>query len=109
MGKPKKYGINTRALHTQKKIELPTGDVMSPLHLTTTYKSPVPGESEYFYGRVNNPTREIFERTISSLEGNENYEELPGLAMASGMAAVSLNAELVKHDENFVITKDLYE
>ncbi len=108
MGKSKKYGINTRALHTQKKIELPTGDVMSPLHLTTTYKNPVPGESEYFYGRVNNPTREIFERTISSLEGNENYEELPGLAMASGMAAVSLIAELIKPDENVVITKDVY-
>ena len=64
MGKPKKYGINTRALHTKKRIELPTGDVMSPLHLTSTYENPVPGESEYFYGRVNNPTREIFERTM---------------------------------------------
>ena len=108
MGKSKKYGINTRALHTKKRIELPTGDVMSPLHLTSTYENPVPGESEYFYGRVNNPTREIFERTISSLEGNENYEELPALAMASGMAAVSLIGELIKPDENVVITKDVY-
>ena len=108
MGKPKKYGINTRALHTKKRIELPTGDVMSPLHLTSTYENPVPGESEYFYGRVNNPTREIFERTISSLEGNENYEEIPGLAMASGMASVALIAELIKPDENVVITKDVY-
>ena len=108
MGKSKKYGINTRALHTKKRIELPTGDVMSPLHLTSTYENPVPGESEYFYGRVNNPTRELFERTISSLEGNENYEEIPGLAMASGMASVALIAELIKPDENVVITKDVY-
>ena len=108
MAKSKKYGINTKALHTQKKIELPTGDVMPPIHLSTTYENTVPGESEYFYGRVSNPTREIFERTISSLEGNENYEELPGLAMASGMAAVSLIGELIKPDENVVITKDVY-
>ena len=108
MAKSKKYGINTKALHTQKRIELPTGDVMPPIHLSTTYENTVPGESEYFYGRVSNPTREVFERTISSLEGNENYEELPGLAMASGMAAVSLIGELIKPDENVVITKDVY-
>ena len=108
MGESKKYGINTRALHTQKRIELPTGDVMSPIHLTTTYANSVPGESEYFYGRVSNPTREIFERTIASLEGIENYDELPALAMASGMAAISLIAELVKPDENVVISKDVY-
>ena len=108
MAKSKKYGINTKALHTQKRIDLPTGDVMPPIHLSTTYENTVPGESEYFYGRVSNPTREIFERTISSLEGNENYEELPALAMASGMAAVSLIGELIKPDENVVITKDVY-
>ena len=108
MGESKKYGINTRALHTKKRIELPTGDVMSPIHLTTTYANSVPGESEYFYGRVSNPTREIFERTIASLEGIENYDELPALAMASGMAAISLIAELVKPDENVVISKDGY-
>ena len=108
MGESKKYGINTRALHTKKRIELPTGDVMSPIHLTTTYANSVPGESEYFYGRVSNPTREIFERTIASLEGIENYDELPALAMSSGMAAISLIAELIKPDENVVISKDVY-
>ena len=108
MGESKKYGINTRALHTKKRIELPTGDVMSPIHLTTTYANSVPGESEYFYGRVSNPTREIFERTLASLEGIENYDELPALAMSSGMAAISLIAELIKPDENVVISKDVY-
>ena len=108
MGKSKKYGINTRALHTKKRIELPTGDVMSPLHLTSTYENPVPGESEYFYGRVNNPTREIFERTLASLEGIENYEEQHAFAMASGMSAVSMIAELAKPGDNVVITKDVY-
>ena len=108
MGKSKKYGMNTKALHANKKFEPISGDIMPPLHLSTTYKNDVPGESEYFYGRVNNPTRELFERTLASLEGIDNYEEIHALAMASGMSAVSLIAELVKPGENVVITKDVY-
>ena len=108
MGKSKSYGMNTKALHANKKFEPISGDIMPPLHLSTTYKNDIPGESEYFYGRVNNPTRELFERTLASLEGIENYEEIHALAMAPGMSAVSLIAELVKPGENVVITKDVY-
>ena len=108
MGKSKNYGMNTKALHSNKRFEPITGDVMPPLHLSTTYKNDVPGESEYFYGRVNNPTRELFERTLSSLEGIENYEEQHAFAMASGMSAVSIIAELAKPGGNVVITKDVY-
>ena len=108
MGKSKKYGMNTKALHANKRFEPISGDVMPPLHLSTTYINDVPGESEYFYGRVNNPTRELFERTLASLEGIENYEEQHAFAMASGMSAVSLIAELAKPGDNVVITKDVY-
>ena len=108
MGKSKKYGMNTKALHANKRFEPISGDVMPPLHLSTTYINYVPGESEYFYGRVNNPTRELFERTLASLEGIENYEEQHAFAMASGMSAISLIAELAKPGDNVVITKDVY-
>ena len=108
MGESKKYGMNTKALHANKRFEPISGDVMPPLHLSTTYKNDVPGESEYFYGRVNNPSRELFERTLASLEGVENYEELHAFAMASGMSAVSIIAELAKPGDNVVITKDVY-
>ena len=90
MGKSKKYGMNTKALHTGKRFEPVSGDIMPPLHLSTTYKNEVPGESEYFYGRINNPTRELFERTLASLEGIDNCEEKHAFAMASGMSAVSI-------------------
>ena len=83
MGKSKKYGMNTKALHTNKRFEPISGDVMPPLHLSTTYKNEVPGESDYFYGRINNPTRELFERTLASLEGIENYEEQHAFAISS--------------------------
>ena len=108
MGKSKKYGMNTKAIHTEKKVKLPTGDVMPPIHLSTTYENSQPGEYEYFYGRSGNPTRELFERTMASLEGVENFEEMHSFAMASGMAAVTLIGELVKPEENVVITKDVY-
>ena len=108
MDKSKKYGINTRAIHTQKKFQLPTGDVMPPLHMSTTFENTKPGESEYFYGRMNNPTREIFERTMASLEGVDDHEKLHGFAMASGMACVTMIAELIKPGENVVITDEVY-
>ena len=108
MGKSKKYGMNTKALHTNKRFEPISGDVMPPLHLSTTYKNSVPGESDYFYGRINNPTRELLERTLASLEGIEDYENQHAFAMASGMSAVSIIAELAKQGDNVVITKDVY-
>ena len=108
MGKSKKYGMNTKALHTGKRFEPVSGDIMPPLHLSTTYKNEVPGESEYFYGRINNPTRELFERTLASLEGIEKCEEQHAFAMASGMSAVSIIAELAKPGDNVIITKDVY-
>ena len=46
MAESKKYGMNTRAIHTEKKFELPTGDVMPPIHMSTTYTHDEPGESE---------------------------------------------------------------
>ena len=45
MGKSKNYGMNTKALHANKRFEPISGDIMPPLHLSTTYKNEVPGES----------------------------------------------------------------
>ena len=54
MGTSKKYGMNTKAIHTEKRVKLPTGDVMPPIHLSTTFENTQPGEYEYFYGRSGN-------------------------------------------------------
>ena len=40
MGESKNYGMNTKAIHTQKRIELPTGDVMPPIHHLLLMKIP---------------------------------------------------------------------
>ena len=108
MSNSKKYGMNTKAIHTEKRVKLPTGDVMPPIHLSTTFENTQPGEYEYFYGRSGNPTRELFERTMASLEGVEDFESMHSFGMASGMAAVTLIGELVEPGENVVITRDVY-
>ena len=108
MSNSKKYGMNTKAIHTEKRVKLPTGDVMPPIHLSTTFENSQPGEYEYFYGRSGNPTRELFERTLASLEGVEDFESMHSFGMASGMAAVTLIGELVEPGENVVITRDVY-
>lgn len=108
MSNSKKYGMNTKAIHTEKRVKLPTGDVMPPIHLSTTFENSQPGEYEYFYGRSGNPTRELFERTMASLEGVEDFESMHSFGMASGMAAVTLIGELVEPGENVVITRDVY-
>jgi cystathionine beta-lyase/cystathionine gamma-synthase len=108
MSNSKKYGMNTKAIHTEKRVKLPTGDVMPPIHLSTTFENFQPGEYEYFYGRSGNPTRELFERTMASLEGVEDFESMHSFGMASGMAAVTLIGELVEPGENVVITRDVY-
>ena len=46
MDKSKKYGINTRAIHTHKKFQLPTGDVMPPLHMSTTFEHALRHDSQ---------------------------------------------------------------
>ena len=108
MSNSKKYGMNTKAIHTEKRVKLPTGDVMPPIHLSTTFENTQPGEYVYFYGRSGNPTRELFERTMASLEGVEDFESMHSFGMASGMAAVTLIGELVEPGENVVITRDVY-
>jgi cystathionine beta-lyase/cystathionine gamma-synthase len=45
---------------------------------------------------------------LASLEGIENCEEQHAFAMASGMSAVSIIAELAKPGDNVIITKDVY-
>ena len=98
--------MNTKALHANKRFEPISGDVMPPSS-STTYKNDIPGESNIFMEELIIQA-ESFWKNFNSLEGVENYEELHAFAMASGMSAVSIIAELAKPGDNVVITKDVY-
>lgn len=63
-----------------------TGDVISPIHLTTTHEMDRPGESthEYKYGRFGNPTRDTLEDRIAGIAAADH-----AVACASGTAAIA--------------------
>src|SRR5574344_1714165 len=56
------------------------------------------------YGRLTNPTEDVFERRIAALEGG-----LAALAVASGAAAVSYTIEnLAQNGDHIVAAKNIY-
>jgi len=63
-----------------------TGDVVAPIHLTTTHEMESPGESThgYKYARFGNPTRDALERRLARLAGADH-----AVACASGTAAIA--------------------
>jgi cystathionine gamma-synthase len=95
----------TRVVHAGLEPDPTYGSVIPPIHQTSTYVQPAPGEfvEDYDYARSANPTRAALERALGELEG--------GLAscFASGMAAT--HALLTAHCEagdHVILPRDLY-
>jgi len=95
----------TRAVHAGLDPDPAYGSVVPPIHQTSTYVQPAPGEfvDDYDYARSANPTRTALERALGELEG--------GLAscFASGMAAT--HALITAHcgaGDHVVLPRDLY-
>ena len=60
------------------------GDVVSPIHLASTFVHERPDEAgEYTYARTATPTRTTLEKRLAALEGGEH-----ALALSAGMGAV---------------------
>jgi cystathionine gamma-synthase len=95
----------TRAVHAGLEPDPSFGSVIPPIHQTSTYVQPAPGEfvEDYDYARSANPTRSALERALGELEG--------GLAssFSSGMAAT--HALLTAHcraGDHVILPRDLY-
>jgi cystathionine gamma-lyase len=104
-----KYGFSTRSIHAGEEPNYEqgaTGDVVTPLHLTTTYvwHNPSKPVSEYDYVRSSNPTRKAYETKLAAIE-NVKY----GLAFASGMAAeTAILQALTSPGDHIIGFDDLY-
>ncbi len=106
--------FETKQLHTGQETADPATDARAvPIYATSSY---VFHNSEHaadrfglrdpgnIYGRLTNPTQEVFEKRIADLEGG-----VAALAVASGAAAVTYTIEnLAKAGENIVAAKTLY-
>ena len=92
--KPRQYGFNTRQLHAGQQPDPTTGSRAVPIYQTTSYqfKSTEHAANLFalkefgnIYTRIMNPTSDVFEQRIASLEGG-----VGALAVSSGHAAQAL-------------------
>lgn len=86
-------GFSTRAIHAGYDPADEQGALTPPVHLTSTFafdSAEAGGEmfagtrEGHFYSRISNPTTDLLERRLASLEGAE-----AGVATASGMGAIT--------------------
>lgn len=98
------WGFATRAIHVAQEPEPVTGAVTTPIYQTSTYAQEDIGVHKGFeYSRTDNPTRQVAEEVIASLENGTH-----GLAFASGMAAEATIMNTLRAGDHVVAGDDLY-
>ena len=103
--------FETLALHVGQEEPDPTTDARAvPIYATTSY---VFHNSEHadarfhlsdagnIYGRLTNPTQDIFERRIAALEGGS-----AALAVSSGAAAVTYTIQALAHNGDHIVAAE---
>lgn len=98
--------IETRCIHGNQDYSYADGPkaVSFPIYQTATFGHIALGQSTGFsYSRVENPTRQHLEETISALEG-----ACDTVAFSSGMAAVTACFQLLPKNAHVLCTEDLY-
>lgn len=106
-------GFATRAIHHGYDASSAHGAVTPPIYMTSTYGfdsaeqggALFRGEGEgYIYGRTRNPTTDLLEARIASLEEGE-----AGVAFTSGMAAISATLmTLMSAGDELLLDKTIY-
>jgi cystathionine beta-lyase/cystathionine gamma-synthase len=96
--------FDTRLVHGGRRPSAGTGDVVPPIHVSTTYERRAQdGQPRYFYGRGENPTREELEECLAGLE------RAPfATVFSSGQAAAATLLSLVRPGQCVVSTDDVY-
>lgn len=106
-------GMATRAIHLGYDPAEHKGALTPPVFMTSTYAFETAEEGAaifageaagFVYGRTKNPTQQLLEERMASLEGAE-----AGVAMASGMAAITTIAlSLLKAGDTVVVDHVIY-
>ena len=95
----------TRAVHAGLDPDPSYGSVIPPIHQTSTFAQPAPGDytEDYDYARSANPTRAALERALGELEGGL------GSCFGSGMAAThALISACCEAGDHVLLPRDLY-
>ena len=111
---PPRYGIGTRAVHAaQESADPATNSRAVPIYATTSFVFDSPEHAANLFGlrefgniytRIMNPTTDVFERRVASLEGG-----VAAVATASGQAAQTLAIlNLAQAGDSIVASSSLY-
>ncbi|MHC5308609.1 trans-sulfuration enzyme family protein [Myroides sp. LJL116] len=81
-----------------------TGALAVPIYQTSSFEQQAPGVNKGFdYSRSNNPTREVLENLIASLENGQQ-----GFALSSGVAAIDTVLKTLSANDHIVAVEDIY-
>ena len=81
-----------------------TGAISVPIYQTSTFVQESPGINKGFdYARTNNPTRQVLEELVASLENGTT-----GVAFASGLAAIDSVLKLLHSGDEIIAVDDIY-
>ncbi len=97
--------VETLAVHAGRRHDDPTGAVMPPIQLSTTFERNADGSypTQYVYTRSENPNRRALEETLAALEGGA-----AALAFGSGMAAIAALLQALAPGDHVIIPDDVY-
>jgi len=98
-----KKKFNTKVIHSGHGFDNETGAVMPPIHLSSTFKQNKPGDFQYEYARTKNPSRDILEKLLASIESGKL-----AFAFSSGMAAINTVCDLFGENYHVICSDDVY-
>ena len=98
-----KKKFNTKVIHSGHSSDNETGAVMPPIHLSSTFKQNKPGDFQYEYARTKNPSRDILEKLLASIESGKQ-----AFAFSSGMAAINTVCDLFGENYHVICSDDVY-
>jgi cystathionine gamma-lyase len=96
--------FNTKVVRAGIRPDPTTGAIVPPIYQTATYVLDEVGKDKGFdYTRSSNPTRQVLEEQMSTIEGGKY-----GVCFASGMSAVDSCLKLLKSGDHVVCSDDVY-
>lgn len=97
--------LETIAVRSGGEIDLTTGALSPPLHLSTTFEHGPASEAihGFLYVRQKNPTQQRLEAALRDLEGG-----LAALVFSSGMAATAAMLQTLTSGSHVIFSDDIY-
>ena len=96
--------FDTKVVRAGITPDLSTGAIVPPIYQTATYVLDEVGKDKgYDYTRASNPTREILENNLASLDMGKY-----GICFSSGMAAVDSVMKILQSGDHIICSDDVY-